>query len=199
LNLLVGDPIELFTELYAEARRLDPAVMREPNSMVLATADREGRPSARFVLLKGVDVLGFTFYTNLESRKARELTENPNAALCFYWFPLDLQIRVEGQASLVPVEEADDYFATRPRGSQIGAWASPQSRVIARVGELEERVAKYEAAFEGKDVDRPPHWSGFRIEPERIEFWLNRANRLHDRVLYSRAADRGWRAQRLYP
>lgn len=199
MNLLVSDPIELFTELYAEARRLDPAVMREPNSMVLATADRAGRPSARFVLLKGVDVRGFTFYTNLDSRKGRELTENPHAALCFYWFPLDLQIRVEGPASLVTDEEANDYFATRPRGSQIGAWASPQSRVIARVGELEESVARYEAAFEGKDVDRPPHWSGFRVEPERIEFWRNRANRLHDRVLYSRAADRGWRAQRLYP
>lgn len=199
MNLLASDPIELFTELYAEARKLEPAIVREPNAMVLATADAHGRPSARFVLLKGVDVRGFTFYTNLESRKAVELRENPHAALCFYWFPLDLQIRVEGPASLVPDDEASDYFATRPRGSQIGAWASEQSRPIQQPGELEERVARYEAMFEGRDVERPPYWSGFRIEPGLIEFWRNRANRLHDRVQYTRAADGGWRVERLFP
>lgn len=198
MTLLTADPIELFIELYARARKLDPLVIREPNAMTLSTADRSGRPSARLVLLKSVDVRGFTFYTNLESRKARELLENPRAALCFYWFPLDVQIRVEGIASLVTDEEADEYFATRPRGSQIGAWASDQSRVISRAGELDERVAMFEARFDGREVERPPHWSGFRVDPDRIEFWRNRPNRLHDRVLYTRAAE-GWRAEQLYP
>lgn len=192
------DPIELFIELYAQARRLDPLSIREPNAMTLATADESGRPSARLVLLKGVDVRGFTFYTNLESRKARDIAVNPIAALCFYWFPLDVQVRVEGSVTQVEDEEADEYFATRPRGSQIGAWASSQSSVIPRAGELEERVARYEAEFEGKDVPRPPYWSGFRITPDRIEFWRNRANRLHDRVLYTRDGG-GWRAETLYP
>lgn len=192
------DPIELFIELYAQARKLDPLVIREPNAMTLATADREGRPSARLILLKGVDVRGFTFYTNLDSRKARDLSENPTAALCFYWFPLDVQIRVEGTAVQVTDAEADEYFATRPRGSQVGAWASDQSRVIPRAGELEERVARYEVEFEGREVPRPPHWSGFRITPLRMEFWRNRANRLHDRVLYTRDGG-GWRVETLYP
>jgi pyridoxamine 5'-phosphate oxidase len=192
------DPVELFIELYAEARRLDPAVMREPNAMVLATADSRGRPSARFVLLKGVDVRGFTFYTNLESRKARELLENPRAALCFYWFPLDLQVRVEGRAALVEEAEADEYFTTRPRCSQIGAWASAQSRPIEKSGDLEEHVTRYEALYDGREVPRPPHWSGFRIEPDMIEFWRNRPSRLHDRILYTRGHG-GWRAEALYP
>jgi pyridoxamine 5'-phosphate oxidase len=192
------DPIELFIELYAQARRLDPLVIREPNAMTLATADETGRPSARLVLLKGVDVRGFTFYTNLESRKARDLIANPAAALCFYWFPLDVQVRVEGSVAQVDDEEADEYFATRPRGSQLGAWASSQSRVIPRAGELEDRVARYEAEFEGRDVPRPPYWSGFRVTPQSIEFWRNRANRLHDRVLYTRDGG-GWRAETLYP
>jgi pyridoxamine 5'-phosphate oxidase len=185
------DPIELFIELYAQARKLDPLVIR-------ATADETGRPSARLVLLKGVDVRGFTFYTNLESRKARDLIANPAAALCFYWFPLDVQVRVEGSVAQVDDEEADEYFATRPRGSQVGAWASSQSRVIPRAGELEDRVARYEAEFEGRDVPRPPYWSGFRVTPQSIEFWRNRANRLHDRVLYTRDGG-GWRAETLYP
>lgn len=192
------DPIELFIELYAQARKLDPLVIREPNAMTLATADETGRPSARLVLLKGVDVRGFTFYTNLESRKARDLIGNPVAALCFYWFPLDVQVRVEGSVTQVDDVEADEYFATRPRGSQVGAWASSQSRVIPRAGELEDRVARYEAEFEGRDVPRPPYWSGFRVIPQSIEFWRNRANRLHDRVLYTRDGG-GWRAETLYP
>lgn len=192
------DPIEMFIELYAQARRLDPLVIREPDAMTLATADRDGRPSARLVLLKGVDVRGFTFYTNLESRKALDLAANPVAALCFYWFPLDVQIRVEGTVVQVPDDEADEYFATRPRGSQIGAWASDQSRTIPRADELEERVVRYEAEFEGREVPRPPHWSGFRVTPVRMEFWRNRANRLHDRVLYTHDGA-GWRAETLYP
>jgi pyridoxamine 5'-phosphate oxidase len=199
VNLVADDPIELFTEVYQQARRLDPTVMREPNAMVLATADASGRPSARYVLLKGVDVRGFTFYTNLESRKAQDLAVNPLAALCFYWFPLDLQVRVEGVVTRVSDAEADDYFATRPRGSQVGAWASPQSRPIERSGELEARVERIEAEFDGREVTRPPHWSGFRIEPAIIEFWRGRPNRLHDRVLYTRAGDGRWRTERLYP
>lgn len=193
-----ADPLELFTELYARARKLDPLVIREPNAMTLATVGVDGRPSARLVLLKSVDVRGFTFYTNLESRKARDLAANPWAALCFYWFPLDTQVRVEGPVTPVTDEEADDYFATRPRGSQIGAWASKQSSPIEPPGELDERVARYEREFEGRDVPRPPFWSGFRMDPERIEFWHNRPNRLHDRILYTRE-ERGWRIQRLHP
>lgn len=192
------NPIELFIELYAQARKLDPLVIREPHAMSLATVDASGRPSVRLVLLKGVDIRGFTFYTNMGSRKARDLLSNPHAALCFYWFPLDLQVRVEGRAVQVPDDEADDYFATRPRGSQIGAWASKQSSIVERAGDLEERVARYESEFEGRDVPRPPFWSGFRIEPTMIEFWRNRANRLHDRVLYTREGD-VWRMDTLYP
>jgi pyridoxamine 5'-phosphate oxidase len=192
------NPIELFIELFAQARKLDPLVIREPHAMTLATVDGAGRPSARLVLLKGVDARGFTFYTNLASRKARDLLANPHAALCFYWFPLDLQVRVEGRALPVSDDEADEYFATRPRGSQIGAWASRQSSVIERSGDLEARVARYELEFDNKDVARPPFWSGFRIEPSLIEFWRNRPNRLHDRVLYTREGD-GWRTDTLYP
>jgi pyridoxamine 5'-phosphate oxidase len=194
----IGDPIELFIELYDRAKKLDPAVLREPNAMTLATVDGEGRPSVRFVLLKGVDVRGFTFYTNMESRKARDLASNPHAALCFYWSPLDVQVRVEGIARQVSEEEADDYFATRPRGSQLGAWASKQSERLRVAGELEARFTQYEQKFDGEEVPRPPFWSGFRIEVNRIEFWRNRPNRLHERVLYTRDDGR-WRVETLYP
>jgi pyridoxamine 5'-phosphate oxidase len=194
----IGDPIELFIELYDRAKKLDPAVLREPNAMTLATVDGEGRPSVRFVLLKGVDVRGFTFYTNMESRKARDLAANPHAALCFYWSPLDVQVRIEGIARQVSEEEADDYFATRPRGSQLGAWASKQSERLRAAGELEERFTQYEQKFDGEEVPRPPFWSGFRIEVNTIEFWRNRPNRLHERVLYTRDDGR-WRVETLYP
>ena len=166
--------------------------------MSLATVGADGSPTLRIVLLKGVDEDGFVFYTNLESRKGRDLRAQPRAALCFYWSALDLQIRIDGKVTQVSDEEADEYFASRPRGSQIGAWASRQSEVIEPPGELDERVARYEREFEGRDVPRPEFWSGFRVHPERIEFWRNRANRLHDRTRYTRDGG-GWKVETLYP
>ena len=166
--------------------------------VVLATADAQGRPSARLVLLRGVDARGFVFFTNYDSRKGRELTENPNAALCFYWASLDEQIRIEGAVSRVSAEESDTYFGGRPRGSQLGAWASDQSRVLASRETLEEKYRDVERRFEGQPVQRPPFWGGFRLVPSRIEFWYGRPDRLHDRVLYVREST-GWRIERLYP
>lgn len=192
------DPIERFIELYDAAKKLDPAVMPEPAAATLATVGEAARPSSRVVLLKGVDARGFTFYTNLESRKARELASNPRAALCFYWPTLDVQVRVEGEATQVADAEADEYFSTRPRGSQLGALASKQSRAIERPGVLEERFERYESVYAGREIPRPAFWSGFRIRPDMIEFWYNRPNRLHDRVLYERDGE-GWRVTTLYP
>ena len=192
------DPIAVFKDAFARAQRTDRALLPEPSAMSLATVGEDGSPSLRIVLLKGVDEAGFVFYTNLESRKGRDLRARPRASLCFYWSALDLQIRIDGGASPVTTEEADEYFASRPRGSQIGAWASRQSSVIAAPGELDARVARYEKEFEGRDVPRPEFWSGFRVDPEVIEFWRNRANRLHDRTRYTREAG-GWRVDTLYP
>ena len=173
----------------------------EPTAMALATADAEGRPSVRMVLLKGFDERGFVFYTNLESRKARELAENPHAALCLFWQPLELQVRIEGAVQRVSDAEADEYYASRPRGSRIGAWASRQSQPLASYDELMERVREYEARFTGDDIPRPPYWSGFRLDPHRIEFWQGRPSRLHERERFDRdAADAGqWTVQKLYP
>jgi pyridoxamine 5'-phosphate oxidase len=192
------DPIARFAELLESAKRTD---LPEPNAMALATADRQGRPSARMVLLKGFDERGFSFYTNLESRKAGELTENPRAALCFHWQPLEVQVRIEGPVSPVTEDEADAYFASRPRGSQIGAWASLQSRPLPDPAELHERIRETEARFAGGEVARPGFWSGFRVAPERIEFWYGRPSRLHDREVYTRepGVPGGWRVDRLYP
>ncbi len=189
------DPIALFKKWYAAALQLDVA---EPTAVTLATADAEGRPSARVVLLKHVDERGFVFYTNLVSQKAREIEENPRASMCFYWMPLAKQVRVEGSVSLVDDEEADAYFATRPRSSQIGAWASKQSQPLTTRFELEKRVLKYTVRFNVGRVPRPAFWSGYRLVPELIEFWQSMPARLHDRLRYTRTAE-GWRHETLYP
>jgi pyridoxamine 5'-phosphate oxidase len=170
----------------------------DPNAMALATCDSSGRPSVRMVLLKGADADGFVFYTNLESRKARELATNPMAALCFHWKTLRRQIRVEGPVTPVTGAEADEYFASRARASQIGAWASLQSRPLIGRFELEKRVAEFGARFGLGKVPRPPHWSGFRLAPDRIEFWQDRPFRLHDRFAYALQAG-AWTMEHLYP
>ncbi len=190
------DPIALFADWYGEAMECD---LKNPTAAALATADAEGRPSARMVLLKGFDAAGFVFYTNLESRKAGELLRpDAHAALCFYWSPLDRQVRVEGPVSQVSDAEADAYFATRARQSQIGAWASKQSRPLESRFALEKRVAQLGVKYATGPVPRPPYWSGFRIRPERIEFWREGAFRLHDRLRFERAGE-GWTHERLYP
>jgi len=181
-------------------RWLDEAWKDEPNAhaTTLATTTRDGRPSARVILLKGLDPRGFVFYTNLESRKSRELFANPYAALCFLWKSLNRQVRVEGAVEEVGDDEADAYFASRPRDSQIGAWASDQSRPLGSRAELERRVAEFSRRFAEGRVPRPTYWSGFRIVPQCVEFWQERTARLHDRWLFIREGE-GWRRNRLYP
>ena len=174
------------------------ANLHEPNAMTLATTSDEGRPSARTVLLKGYDGRGFVFYTNYEGRKARDLQANPACALLFYWGELERQVRVEGRASRLPGGESDAYFASRPRGSRLGAWASEQSRPVRDRSVLEERVRALEAEYEDREIPRPPFWGGYRVEPETIEFWQGRENRLHDRISYRRE-EGVWRLERLQP
>jgi pyridoxamine 5'-phosphate oxidase len=191
----VRDPISLFDEWFKAAGEKEP---NDPNAVALATVGGDGAPAVRMVLLKGVDPRGFVFYTNLESRKGGHLLSHPKAALCFHWKSRKRQVRVEGEVEQVTAEEADAYFATRARTSQIGAWASQQSRPLPGRFELEKRVALFTAKFGIGAVPRPPHWSGFRILPKLIEFWEERPFRLHDRLVYHRDGD-GWRTERLYP
>jgi pyridoxamine 5'-phosphate oxidase len=194
----IADPIARFVALFEQAKRIPAELWPEPTAFALATVDGDGRPAARILLLKGVDDRGFVFYTNFESRKGRELLATQRAALCFHWPHLEQQVRVEGRAERVSDDEADAYFATRPRGSQIGAWASIQSRPMSHPGDLEARVAETEQRFAGHSVPRPPHWSGFRVVPDRIEFWRGMPSRLHQRHLYTRTPN-GWQVETLYP
>jgi pyridoxamine 5'-phosphate oxidase len=193
---LEADPIVQFQAWYAEAAQGGVA---ESNAMALATATAEGRPSVRIVLLRGVDDRGFTFFTNYESRKASEIEANPLAALVFFWHELERQVRVEGSVERVSDLESDGYFRGRPRGARLGAWASPQSRVVASREALESDFHKFERDYPEEGVPRPPHWGGYRVVPDSIEFWQGRANRLHDRLRYTRAAQGGWKIERLAP
>jgi len=197
MSQIPADPLILFHDWMAEAEAHET---NDPNAMALATVDPAGRPSLRMVLLKAADTAGFVFYTNLESRKGRELADNPFAALCFHWKSLRRQIRVEGGVEPVTAAEADAYFASRARASQIGAWASSQSRPLTGRFELEKRVGEFAARFGLGKVPRPPYWSGFRLVPDRMEFWRDRPFRLHDRFVYARDGDGdGWALEHLYP
>ncbi len=190
-----SDPIALFGRWFEDARR---AGLYLPEAMMLATADRDGAPSARMMLLKGFDQRGFRFFTNFGSRKGSELSDNAKAALVFYWGRLQRQVRVEGRVEKLTEEESRAYFETRPRGSQLGAWASEQSAVLASREELERRYKEYSGRFQGQEVPLPPFWGGLRLVPDRIEFWQGRANRLHDRLAYTRKSE-GWERVRLSP
>jgi len=192
---VAADPMEQFGRWFAEAVA---AGLEEPNAMTLATATSAGQPSARMVLLKGVDAGGFTFFTNYDSRKARELAENPNAALVFHWQPLHRQVRVIGTVTQVSADESDAYFASRPREAQLGAWASRQSSVLPDRAALEAEFERLGREYAGREPPRPPHWGGYRLLPIEIEFWQGRPHRLHDRLHYRRESDI-WRITRLSP
>jgi len=190
-----AEPFRLFDAWFEEAKAKEP---NDPEAMTLATVGADGMPSARMVLLKSADPRGFVFYTNYESRKGQQLLSHRQAALCFHWKSLRRSVRIEGMAEPTSPEEADAYFASRPRSSQIGAWASDQSRPLEGRFALEARVAKFTAQFAIGPVPRPPHWSGFRVSPSRIEFWEDRPFRLHDRMVYTRDGT-GWLMTKLYP
>ena len=192
---LARDPFRQFEKWFQEA---EAAKLTEPNAMVVATAGREGRPSARTMLLKGLDGRGFVFYSNYESRKGRELDANPHTTLVFPWLAIERQVIVEGAVTKVAREESEAYFHSRPRGSQLGAWVSQQSSIIAGRSVLEESLKALEKKYAGQEVPLPPHWGGWRLTPETVEFWQGRRNRLHDRLRYRREKD-GWMIERLAP
>jgi pyridoxamine 5'-phosphate oxidase len=193
---LVTNPFTRFQEWLTEAWAHEP---EDANAMTLATTTPDGTPSARIVLLKGADERGFVFYTNQQSRKGEELAANARAALLFHWKPQGRQVRIEGRVERATAAEADAYYATRARLSRLGAWASDQSRPLAERAELERRLAAVEAKYPGEDIPRPPHWSGFRVIPERFEFWQNMPFRLHDRTVYTKSANGGWTVGKLFP
>jgi len=191
---IAHDPIKLFDAWFAEARASEP---NDPETMALATADAAGRPSVRMVLLKGHGPDGFVFYTNLDSRKGEDLAGNPHAALLFHWKALRRQIRIEGPVALVSDSDADIYFASRSRDSQLGAWASDQSRPLSDCATFEARFKDLRLSFEGRDIPRPPRWSGFRVAPQTMEFWIDREHRLHERRLFTWQG--AWSESLLYP
>jgi len=192
---LLADPIAQFESWLAQAR---DAGLYDPNAMTLATSSADG-PNARVVLLKDVSAEGFVFYTNYESEKSRELADDARATLVFLWHDLERQVRVRGNVERVPAQMSAAYFATRPRGAQLGAWASDQSRPVESRAALEERLSAMEKRFENKDIPCPPHWGGFRLRHQSIEFWQGRPNRLHDRIVYRRSASKRWTMERLCP
>jgi pyridoxamine 5'-phosphate oxidase len=190
------DPFAWFQRWMAEAEASEPS---DPNAMTVVTVGPGGKPSARTILLKGIDPRGFVFYTNTQSRKGDELRVNASIALLFYWKSLGRQIRVEGRVEAVSDAEADAYYASRPRVSRLGAWASDQSRPLSERAELESRLRRFEKKFPGEDIPRPPHWHGYRVLPDRFEFWLNMPFRLHDRTIFERTSAGAWTRGRLFP